>query len=184
MNNKNIKDTPTPALTALNCNTHTVAMTMNEDLTTSFWPHPALHDEILSEAGVDKSNPAQVEMALRNHANEMVECSAVALSAWKHIHPDGRETYYANSQINPVRNIRDPKRTHYVRPVVGGVPSDEGVTEAREFFNTGLPDLQAGTLTGKPFFRGGAMATTYSYTQAKAALPTKPKMPRKKASKK
>ena len=165
-------DTPASALTAVNCTTHSVEVTFNMDLTVMFWPHPDIHEEILKEAEVDMDNAVQVESALRDYANESVEGSALGLTAWKHVADGtGVVTYYANSAIRPRQNINNPKATHYARPVVGGVATDPAVKEAREFFNNGLPDLQAGTVTGRAVYYGSASATTFSYAKTQANRP-------------
>lgn len=165
-------DTPASALTAVNCTTHSVEVTFNMDLTIMFWPHPDIHEEILKEAKVDKDDAVQVERALRDYANESVEGSALGLTAWKHVADGtGVVTYYANSAIRPRQNINNPKATHYARPVVGGVATDPAVKEAREFFNNGLPDLQAGTVTGRAVYYGSASATTFSYAKTQANRP-------------
>ena len=126
--------------------------------------HPDHHDDLFEEKGIDTSDPSAIARCLADEANEWLSDRAIISQHNVHIADGtGVKSVYVNAKMSPSQNQGNPKRTHYLKTVIGGAATDPEVKAAREFANGGLPDIKKNTAKGLGWFLGGGSMHKFQF---------------------
>lgn len=172
--NEELPFTPLTAESALNINA-----------TSMFMLHPDFHAEFFKDKGTDTTDPVAMAQALADEANERLSDRALLLQHTPSTNKEtGIKSVYVNATATPSRNQTDGNRSHYVKPVIGGLADDPEVKKGRAFANGGLPDTRKKLVKGQRWYWGNASMHTFQYkgSEKKVEVKRNTTKPRSKKS--